>query len=104
MNDNTSYRPVQTSGLAIASLISGICGWTIVPVIGSIIAVVTGHMAKNEIRRSNGTLDGSGMATAGLVLGYVGLALALIGFCLVALILFGAITIPWWNFNSGTFF
>ena len=33
---------VQTSGLAIASLVSGIAGWTVLPLLGSILAIVFG--------------------------------------------------------------
>ncbi len=85
---------VQTSTLAIVSLVAGILGWTLVPTIGAIVAVITGHMAKNEIRRSGGMLGGDGLATAGLILGYVHLALAVIGICLAALMVVGVISIP----------
>ncbi len=84
----------QTSTLAIISLVSGILGWTLVPTLGAIVAVITGHMAKNEIRRSGGMLTGDGLATAGMVLGYVHLALAVVGICLAILIITGAIGIP----------
>lgn len=75
--------PGQTSNLAIASLVSGILGWTILFGIASIVAVITGHMAKNEIKRSSGMLSGDGMATAGLILGYVNLAVVVIATCLI---------------------
>jgi len=45
----------RESTLAIISLISGILGWTIFPFIASIVAVITGHLAKKEIRESGGT-------------------------------------------------
>jgi len=79
----TTPTPGQTSTLAIVSLVSGILGWTLVPLLGSIVAVVTGHMAKSEIRRSGGQLTGDGLATAGLILGYLAIVLAVIGLCLV---------------------
>lgn len=68
-----------TSGTATASLVCGILGWSVLPVIGAILAVVLGHMAKNEIKASSGSLGGDGMATAGLVLGYAGIGLAVLG-------------------------
>jgi hypothetical protein len=71
----------QTSTTAIISLIAGILGITAFPIIGSIVAIVTGHMAKGEIARSNGTLGGGGLATAGLVLGYIGVGLTVLGVC-----------------------
>ena len=60
----------QTSSLAIISLVSGILGWTLAPWIGSIVAIVTGHMARAELRRNPDTMEGDGMAIAGLVLGW----------------------------------
>jgi hypothetical protein len=62
--------PKQTSALAICSLVAGILGWTLLPWLGSLAAVITGHMARAEIRRDPG-LEGDGMAIAGLVLGWV---------------------------------
>lgn len=78
--------PRQTSALAITSLVTGILGWTFLPLLGSLAAIITGHMARAEIRRSNGQLDGDGMAIAGLVLGWVVLAIGVLA--LVAVLLF----------------
>jgi hypothetical protein len=60
-----------TNGLAIASLVAGFLwlGW-----FGSILAVIFGHMALGQIKRSGGRETGSGFAVAGLVLGYMGVA------------------------------
>ena len=96
-----SNRPIQQptalpkSNLALASLILGILGWTAIPFLGSLGAIVTGHMAKKEIKNSPGTLGGDGMATAGLVLGYINAAL-FVCTCLTVLILTtaGLLTIP----------
>jgi hypothetical protein len=83
--------PAPTSTLSLTSLIMGIVGWIFLPIVGAIIAVITGHMAKKEIRESTGLLGGDGMATAGLVLGYSNLVL---GLCVcLALILFPALLI-----------
>jgi uncharacterized protein DUF4190 len=46
--------------------------------LGSVLAVVFGHIALGEIRRDP-SLRGRGLAIAGLVIGYVGLALLLLG-------------------------
>jgi hypothetical protein len=78
-------RPTPTSGLATASLIFGILGLTLLPTLGSVAAVVLGYMAKSEINSSAGQLEGNGLAMAGLVLGYIGLGLTLLG--IVAVIL-----------------
>ena len=42
----------QNSSLAIISLVAGILGWTLLPFVGSIAAIVTGHMARKEIRQN----------------------------------------------------
>jgi hypothetical protein len=71
--------PAPTSTLALASLMMGILGWIFLPVVGGIIAVITGHLAKREIRQSSGLLGGDGLATAGLLLGYANLIVGLCG-------------------------
>lgn len=77
---------VRTSGTAIASLILGILAWVALPLIGAILAVVLGHIARSEIRRSPpGSVEGDGMAIAGLVLGYLHLGLLLVAIALVML-------------------
>jgi hypothetical protein len=61
--------------MAVASLVLGI---TWVFWVGSILAVVFGHVALGQISRSQGWQRGRGMALAGLILGYCGLALLLV--------------------------
>ena len=79
----------QTSATAIVSLISGLLGWTLLPFLGGFVAVVTGHMARADIRRNPQTLQGDGFAVAGLILGYAVIAFSLLA--LVALVLFGGL-------------
>jgi hypothetical protein len=69
------YRAARTSGLAIASMVLGIV-WLFW--LGSILAVIFGHVALSQIKRSMGALSGRGMAIAGLALGYVGIALLVV--------------------------
>jgi hypothetical protein len=74
----------QTSALAVISLVAGIAGWTLLPFLGSLVAIVTGHLARKEIRQ-NPALDGDVMAVVGLVLGWVaviGTILAILAFVL----------------------
>ncbi len=61
----------KTNGMAIASLVLGIL-W--ICSVGSILAVVFGYMAKNQIKESGGMEQGDGMAMAGIVLGWIGIA------------------------------
>ena len=73
-----SAQPLSdTSGTAIASLVCGILGWTLVPVLGSILAIVLGHAARSQVLESRGSVSGEGLAVAGLVLGYSSIALAI---------------------------
>ena len=71
----TVENPAQrTSGYAIASLILGIAGFVVFPIVPSILAVVFGQKAREELRREP-TLGGEGLATAGIVLGWVGIGI-----------------------------
>lgn len=65
----------QTSSFAVVSLVAGILGWTLLPFLGSLAAIIFGHMARGEIRSSNGQLDGDGLAIAGLVMGWLSVAM-----------------------------
>lgn len=53
------------------SLVFGILGYVFLPFVGSIVAVICGHVALGGIKKSGGRVGGSGMAIAGLVLGYL---------------------------------
>ena len=75
----------RTSGYAIASLILGIAGFFVFPIVPSILAVVFGQKAREELRREP-TLGGEGLATAGIVLGWVGIALVAIVLLFVLLL------------------
>jgi len=72
----------STSTMAIISLVSGILGLSLLPVVGSIIAVITGPIAKRDIAASGGAQTGEGLATAGAILGWVGIGLTVIGLCI----------------------
>ena len=78
-----------TSSLAIASLVSGTLGWTLLPVLGTLVAIVTGHMARAEIRRSGGALEGDGLAIGGLILGWLSALLWVIGIVVLFMFLGG---------------
>lgn len=85
---SSASRP-QSSGLALASMILGICGIVLClgPLAG-IPAVICGHSAQAQIKRSGGTLTGAGMATAGLITGYISILMIFV------LGLMAAIAIP----------
>ncbi len=69
----------RVNGLAIVALVCGVMwmGW-----LGSLAAVIMGHMALGQIARSGGAQTGRAAALAGLAIGYFGLT------TLLAVILF----------------
>ncbi|MBB6522334.1 DUF4190 domain-containing protein [Pseudoteredinibacter isoporae] len=69
------HVPAKTSTLAIVSLVFGILGLFF---IGSLVGIITGHLARSEIRKSEGRLEGDAMALTGLITGYIGFILAFI--------------------------
>jgi hypothetical protein len=76
-----SYPPttVPNSNAAVISLVFGILSWVGLVFIGAIVAIIAGHMARNEIRNAGGQIGGSGMATAGLILGYANVVVSVLG-------------------------
>ncbi len=66
----------KTNTLAVAALICGVVQFLGFWLLGTISAIVLGHMARNQIRQRNE--QGAGLALAGLILGYVGIALTVI--------------------------
>lgn len=73
-----AVAPVPRSHvLAVISLVAGLCGFSLVPLLGSIVAVITGHLALAQIGESDD--DASNLARAGLWLGYLAMALIVLG-------------------------
>lgn len=68
-------RQTKTNGLAIASLVLGIV-W--IYWLGSLLAVIFGHVALSQIGNSAGAQSGRGLAIAGVVLGYIGVGIFLL--------------------------
>ena len=81
--------PGQTNSLAVVSLVAGILSFFahVIPVVGgftvAIIALVTGFMARGQIKRTGE--QGMWMANVGIALGIIHFALA---FLIVMLLLF----------------
>jgi hypothetical protein len=84
------YAPAtKTNGLAITSLIAAIASFVVLPFIGSIVAVITGHLALKQLRTSGEA--GRGMALAGTIVGWVGVAFGLLFIVFIVIALTAAI-------------
>jgi Domain of unknown function (DUF4190)/Double zinc ribbon len=73
MSGSVSVQLGPTNGFAVASIALALIG-------GSILAIIFGHVALNQIERSGGRQEGRGLATAGLVLGWIEVVVAIIVF------------------------
>lgn len=108
MNENSTAVP--NNQMAVVSIVSAAITWVLgglgscaltflfppvvlctggVFLIGSIVAVVTGHMGRRQIKESGGLEGGDSLAMFGLILGWIGIALNLIVLCLAILSIFG---------------
>jgi len=85
----------QTNTLAIVSLVAGLASFVahIIPGAGgftvALVAVITGVMARNQIKRTGER--GMGMATAGIIIGlvHIGLIVLVVLILIVAIFAFG---------------
>ena len=78
---NINYTILPTSTSAIVSLIAGILGFAGFPIIGSIVAILMGYAARKETRSIPPKAAGDGMATAGIIMGWIQIVLAIVGIC-----------------------
>jgi len=82
-----SFSAVQrTSGLAIASLVCSLA--SLIMCVGWLPGIICGHLAKSRIRR-NPSLKGNGLATAGLLIGY-----------LILMLEAGTAAVQMWRFST----
>ena len=71
--EHTAYNTEKRSYLGITSLLLSLAGFTILPVVGSIAAILTGNTALKEPAGEN-----DGFAKAGVFLGWLNLVLCVI--------------------------
>jgi hypothetical protein len=91
--------PKNTNGMAIASLVCSCVG--IIPFlfgVPCILGIIFGFVGRNQIRQSQGHQQGSGLALAGIIVGF-----SLIGLFLLFIILAAAIGHTTACFGSGQF-
>lgn len=85
----------RTSTTAIISLVFGILSWFALPLVGAVVAIVTGHVARSEIRRAPDAVEGDGMAVAGLALGWANLAVVALGLMMFLFVFGGVAWLAW---------
>jgi uncharacterized membrane protein len=85
------YATPQQNQKALWSMILGILSLICCGVVVGIVAIVLGNSAKKEIAASGGMQTGEGMAKAGVIMGWIGIALTIL---YVILAVTGALTIP----------
>ena len=66
----------ETNGSAIVAVVLGVLWFA---GIGSVLALVFGYRGRREIKSSGGSQKGSGLATAGIILGWIGIAILVAG-------------------------
>jgi dihydroorotate dehydrogenase len=72
----TALNKQSTHSLAVISLVLSILGFMpVLPVIGSIAGIITGYIARRNIAANPAFYSGDGLAKAGIVLGWIGVAL-----------------------------
>jgi len=81
----------RTNGLAIASLACGIAQFVVGP-LATIPAIVFGHMARHQIKRTGE--EGAGLALAGLILGWATVILAVLVLLIVGVAMTASMTAP----------
>jgi hypothetical protein len=88
MNDPKAF-PSATgvklkTGLSTASLVLGILSMVCFLMLTGIPAIITGHIARSRAKRQPDVYGGSGMALAGLILGYLSIPLTIVSLAIAA--------------------
>jgi cytochrome c biogenesis protein CcdA len=65
-----------TNVLSVVSLVLSLLSFCVLPVVGAVAGIITGHVARRQIRETGE--EGAGLATAGIVVGWIHVGLALL--------------------------
>jgi hypothetical protein len=76
---SSALPPPRTEPMAIVSLVLAILSWFFCLFLGSIPAIILGHISRSKIRKSNGALQGMNIALAGLIVAYTEIPLGVLG-------------------------
>ena len=89
------------NGSAIASLIFSILGLIgVLPLVGSVVGLLLGYSAHRQIDESTEDVGGYGLAQAGVIIGWLGIALGVMVLCLIVT---GLVAIPGIAICAGLF-
>ncbi len=66
----------KTNGLAVAAMVCSFFFWLYG--IGAVLGIVFGFIARSQIKRSGGAQQGRGMALAGIIIGFAGIAIGIV--------------------------
>ncbi len=77
-NANPEDNYAVTDGFAIAGFVLGILSILVLGLLFGILAIIFSAISLNRIRKFDGLYKGKGLATAGLIMGIIGLALAVL--------------------------
>jgi hypothetical protein len=92
-NIHVQLATTKTNALAVVSFVFALLGvfvtWFI-PLISQVIAIISGHIARSQIRKSEVPQGGDGLALAGLIIGYV-----MIGIGLIPILFIGGLAAFW---------
>jgi len=85
-----SAAPPKT-GLSITSLVLGILSMVACSIFTGIPAIITGHLARGRAKKEPGVYGGEGLALAGLIMGYVSIAMTVVMIPLLAAMMLPAL-------------
>ncbi|SRR6056297_1754760 len=65
-----STATAPTNSAAVVSLVAGILGWILLPIVGVLVAIVAGHIALSQLQQPGSVERGRRLAIIGLALGW----------------------------------
>ncbi len=75
------HDTLPSSTLAIVSLISALLGFSFMPLLGGIVALIAGYLARKETHSIPPKASGDGMAIAGIIMGWIQIAIVGLFIC-----------------------
>ena len=80
------FRARKLDEMAIISLVCAVASFVIFPFFPAVAAIALGYVSRQRIREAHGSLEGNGLALAGILVGILNVALCL-GFLVLILVI-----------------